>query len=258
MKTILPLLLSASLCFAENLEIIQPSHIGLNAQLVSTSAKANDQFKTDYGSSDIHTEKQRSISANVRNFGKTVADVDVTVLWIGKDVGGNNRSLLKRDEFARPIKPVASADVTSSSGVIKGSDMKLVAIGERYTAGKRIEGWVVTVRDGKTQALFAVKGSDTHLEEFARSDAKLGPHRLPETGPDGTATVTAKVKLVDPRGLAVVTPDQTAISVDLPPGTKRRFILDRTEKFVLRDNGTRFTSSFGGESVIWRNYDFVR
>ncbi len=162
---------------AENLERISPSSLSLSAQLSSNSAKATDHFKTDYGSSDIHTEKERGITGQVRNLGRKAAAVGTKVIWIGKHTGTNDRFVLSTQTELASIAPGGTQLIMAWSGPITGSDMNLVAIGKRYTEGEKIEGWVVTVRDSASEALLAIRGSDLHLEEFARTPGSVPPLR---------------------------------------------------------------------------------
>ena len=202
MKTLLlliiasPVALTAIPSLAAELELIVPSHISLTAQLVSNAAKAVDYFKTDYGSSDIHTAKSRTIAGSVRNFGKEPAEVIITTEWFCKGTGGNHRYVSKMDTSPQQIRPGATYSFQSNSGTVVGRDQKLVMIGSRTTEGARIDGWVVTVREKLpapptptspavrtkvptsqsklasppilTGSLLAVKGSDAFLEDIVR------------------------------------------------------------------------------------------
>lgn len=167
------LVASSSVTKSGPLAPIAASHIGMEAEMFQNSAKARDYFKTDYGSSDLHTEKSRAIGARVRNFGSEPAPAVLTVHWIGKHTGTNVRVLLKTETRKLSIAPGAATTVVSDSGDVKGSDLNLVMIGYRRTSGERIEGWTVMLHDA-SGALIGVKASDTPLADLVRREGGLG------------------------------------------------------------------------------------
>jgi len=174
-KTILAFLLALALPnFAAELEPIIQSHIGLAVALSSTSAKAEDHFKSGYGSSDVHTEKERGITGEVRNYGREMQRAVIKTIWICRHTGVNDRFVFCTETELAEIKAGATWRFLSWSGPVTGSDLKLVMIGTRYTEGSRLEGWVVTVHDPDAN-LIGIHGSDTHLEEWART-----PGNVPE------------------------------------------------------------------------------
>ena len=194
MKLITLLTLAILPLHAAELERFFPSHLGLSASLIANSASQEDHFRTTWGSSDIHTEKSRTVTAGVRNFGAEAVETEITVFWIGKYTGGNDRLLLKREAAAHRIAPGATGGIISESGSVTGSELKLVTIGVQRARGERIEGWVVTVRDAGTKALLACKGSDSHLEDLARTTGAIAALPQLETTPapakaDGTAAL---------------------------------------------------------------------
>ena len=159
-----------TVAFAEPLERVTLAGISLNVASATVKAVATNQFKTNYGSSDVHTDRVRSIAGSVTNRTRTEAKVVVTIFWFGKKTGGNERVVLPASEYREiTLAPGAAWKLESSTGTVAAQDMKLVAIGERYTGGSTIEGWVVTVRSaGK---LVGCVGSQGHLEEIVRSGA---------------------------------------------------------------------------------------
>ncbi len=158
-------------------ERIAPSHIGLDAVLTSNAAASKDHFKTDYGSSDIHTEKNRRVLVNVRNFGREPQRVALDIVWIGKFTGSNERVILRRQSTPLALAPGAQERITGDSGEVKGSDLKLVMIGVRDTRGFKIEGWIAQLREAgegnATGALIGLKASDTHLADLAQTRGAL-------------------------------------------------------------------------------------
>lgn len=159
---------------AESPERTVQSSFGLDAQLAANKAGAEDHFKSGYGSSDIHTAKSRTIGVQVRNLGRTPAKAQLTVYWIGKFTGTNNRVVLAEQTDPLTVAPGAVQNISSSSGEVKGSDLKLVLARYRHTQGFTLDGWACVLRDDDTEpphlrgALLAVKASDTHLDELVR------------------------------------------------------------------------------------------
>lgn len=154
-------------------ERVVPSHVGLSAQLVASKSAGTDHFKTDYGSSDIHTERSRVVEGAVRNFGAQPVEIVATIRWIGKKTYYNTRFLLRKQTETRTIQAGQTATFRGESGAVKSTDLKLVAIHVREVSGARIEGWVIEVREKTGNALVAIKGSDSHLEEMVLSGAAL-------------------------------------------------------------------------------------
>jgi hypothetical protein len=166
---LLSLLVAAS-AFSEPLERVTVTGISMNVVSGVVKSTSKDHFKTNYGSSDIHTERERSITGTVTNRTRAAANVVVTIFWIGKKIGGNERVILPASELREiAIAPGGTYKLESSTGTVAGQDLKLKAIGERYTGGARIDGWVVAVRWNST--LVACTGSQSYLEELVRSGA---------------------------------------------------------------------------------------
>ncbi len=171
---------------AAELERIVQSHLSLDAALDSNASSSTDHFKTDYGSSDVHTEKSRSIGFNVRNFGKVPAQAELEIYWIGKFTGGNTRVLLRQQTTKIDLAAGGQQRGLSRSGDVLGSDLKLIMIGVRHTEGFKIEGWVAKLYSAATDAtgsrqLLAIKAGDTHLEEFARTPGAIAALPLGKT-----------------------------------------------------------------------------
>ena len=159
---------------AESPERPVQSSLAVDAQLTANAAAAEDKFKSGYGSSDIHTAKSRTIGVQVRNLGRTPAKAQLTVYWIGKFTGTNNRVVIAEQTNPLTVAPGGVQKLSSSSGEVKGSDLKLVLVRYRHTQGFTLEGWACVLRDDETEpphtrgALLAVKASDTHLDELVR------------------------------------------------------------------------------------------
>jgi hypothetical protein len=175
LRIFLPSLLCAVHLSAIEPARIVPSHVRVEGVAGVTKAATTDHFKTDYGSNDLHTTRQRTMTATARNLGKWTVDIETSVWWIGKPVGGGEREVLFEDWDIITILPNASKQWTSSSGTVKGRDMNLRAIGERITRGFKIDGWVVTLHEplppgnkGKHGRILAIHSSDGALADWLR------------------------------------------------------------------------------------------
>lgn len=158
--------------FAEPLERVTLTGITLNVAPVASKVVSENKFKTSYGSSDIQTQRSQSIAGTVTNGTKQPVKLMVEIHWIGKKTGGNDRVWLPASESREiTLEPRGVHQIANSSGTVSAQDLKLVAIGERYTGGARIEGWVVTVR--WNEKLVCIRGNQAHLEDLVRSGVKL-------------------------------------------------------------------------------------
>lgn len=178
--------------------VLPGSHISLSAQLVANAAKATDRYRDSYGGHITDTKRERRITADVRNFGAQDAEIDLTVLWIGKSTYTGKRMVLGTAVHSVSVARGAQKHIASSAE-IEAHEMHLNLIGVQRDRGATLEGWVVTARlraagapppaqgvvisaippkiDNAGQvlpngALVSISSSDTHLSDWVRAGCK--------------------------------------------------------------------------------------
>lgn len=177
MKTHLAALIIACSAFAAPPPITfvpqKENHTSLEVKTVATKMEMTDQFQTNYGSYDQHTERSRAVEIVVRTYGNKAEPFTVLTYWIGKRTATNSRVILKKQKGGGEGNPGPVEKFTSSSGNVKGSDMNLAIIGYRSTEGYRIEGWIVVAARASDNAILAIKASSPGLEAIARSEEEM-------------------------------------------------------------------------------------
>jgi hypothetical protein len=154
-------------------EPLVTSSLILDAKTKATKTTVHTRFQTSYGSYDKTYNRERTLEGNLRNLGRTSYEIIIESYFIGKHIASNDRLIVKSEKKAATIGPNGNLTFSLSTGNVESRDLKYVIAGTRDTSGARIEGWLVAVRDAKTQQLYCCKGSDSHLEVIGRTPAEL-------------------------------------------------------------------------------------
>ena len=162
--------LAGSIAYGDSL--LRPS-LSLDAKTVSSQTEETNSYKTDHGSYDKEYARVRLVEGTLRNMGKEAQDVTITTYFFGRAVGTNKRVILKEEAQICLAMPNITVPIRHNSGIVEGKDLNLAAIGDRYTSGHKIEGWVMVVTDTQTKQVFCVKGSLPHLEALAKTNGEL-------------------------------------------------------------------------------------
>jgi|GEM_PF-4456056 len=146
--------------------------LALKSKTLSTRKTNSSNWKTDYGSYDRDTSRQKSIEYTVRNFSKDPApEVIVTTYWLVTYAWDKELSLYQKDVQKYDIEPGTTVEAEILSPETRQNEMKLVAIGEHWKEGARMEGYVVAIKyQGEFGETFA---STSKLRDLARNPEKL-------------------------------------------------------------------------------------
>jgi len=167
------MLLSFGWLHAATPELLPLTGLSLNVITVATKKVVLNRFKTNYGSYDKDTIREREVEIVLSNLGRNPYDVKIVTHFIGKSNATNARLVLRTREEVMQVRPNTTCKLAAESGLIGANDLNLQALGIRDISGARIEGWIVIVSDSATGKMLCCRASQSHLDILARTPGEL-------------------------------------------------------------------------------------
>jgi hypothetical protein len=181
------------------------SSIGVSAKEIGSARNIVTRWQTSWGSFDRDYLATRDIEIEIHNLSQLPARIAIDFHF----VGGPQRLPTPHKLFSKHsfIVDVAASDqerLSLRSDVLRSREVYYAALGENYTSGYEIEGWILFVRlPGQPQPFDKVSSNKAMLEhldwfpnalqEFENatrrhpnyaSEIELEPAPSPETGPN--------------------------------------------------------------------------
>lgn len=133
------------------------SSLGIEAREIGTARGQADSWKTDWGSYDRDISRRKTILAEVRNIGSAPSGpLQVSIYWIAATLAEKRRYVHHHDVFNLAVEPVSFVRQTSQCPELRANVQNYAALGEKYVAGARMDGWIATLSsEGKRIATVA-------------------------------------------------------------------------------------------------------
>lgn len=148
---------AAALAFAAHgEEVLKLSNLSFRVKETGTKREDKDNWRSDYGSYDTTTTRQKTVLVEVQKFGSAPAPgAKIWVLWIARGASGAtfiyDRSIEERDIQDR-LMPVSFTSPEASE-----RNENYMALGERYVSGMKAIGYIVGIDygDGTVKPYFS-------------------------------------------------------------------------------------------------------
>src|SRR5207237_2996757 len=144
------------------------SSIGVSAKEIGSARNIVTRWQTSWGSFDRDYLATRDIEIEIHNLSQLPARIAIDFYFVGRPQRlPTPRKLFSRHSF---IVNVAASDqkrLSLRSDVLRSREVYYAALGENYTSGYEIEGWILFVRlPGQPHPFDKVSSNKAMLEHL--------------------------------------------------------------------------------------------
>ena len=127
-------------------------------------------WQTDWGSYDRDNRQAKKLLVSVHDLSRKIPRVDVEIFFIARNLGSGEWLIYKRADIPVEMKGQIEVKGYVQSPVIKLNEKNYAALGQRYTSGLQMIGWIV--RGKFNGQIFQVRASDQTLLEIAQNNPR--------------------------------------------------------------------------------------